>query len=226
MRATEHILLESDSREVPSLCTARKVHAQLRLLSTLRRRAAELTLIDNYFLAVRLLHAERVVSQYVLDLRFVDAELRRTRHVAWGCIALSATLLTLAAAIGLAIRSAPNPWWQHEWLRALSVSLVLAACSTLAAIYRTTETLTLRSVCGQARLLEFTGGLGTFRALRRFGTTLSAHLRLARSRRRSSRAEHLRDEMREHFRLRDAGVLSETEYESSKVRILASHVSA
>ena len=37
------------------------------------------------------------------------------------------------------------------------------------------------------------------------------------------RPEHLRDEMREHFRLRKHGVLSAEEYEASKARILAEH---
>jgi hypothetical protein len=40
------------------------------------------------------------------------------------------------------------------------------------------------------------------------------------------RSEHLRDEMREHFRLRESGVLSVEEYEASKARILAEHSSA
>lgn len=37
------------------------------------------------------------------------------------------------------------------------------------------------------------------------------------------RPEHLRDEMREHFRLRKHGVLTAEEYEASKARILAEH---
>ena len=37
------------------------------------------------------------------------------------------------------------------------------------------------------------------------------------------RAERLRDEMREHFRLKEAGVLSQEQYEASKARILGQH---
>ena len=99
----------------------------------------------------------------------------------------------------------------------------LAVCAALISMYRTTETLALFSVCGRARLLELTGGVGSFRDIRRFSRALAAHVQIAIARRRSSRAAHLRDEMREHLRLKEAGVLSEEEYEISKVRILARH---
>jgi hypothetical protein len=72
-------------------------------------------------------------------------------------------------------------------------------------------------------LLEFTGGLGTFRVARLFIAKLSAHIRLAAGARRRTKTEHLRDEMREHLRLKEIGVLSAEEYEQSKARILKQH---
>jgi len=50
-------------------------------------------------------------------------------------------------------------------------------------------------------------------------------LRLAADARRPTKAEHLRDEMREHQRLREFGVLSVGDYEVSKARILGQHAS-
>jgi hypothetical protein len=52
---------------------------------------------------------------------------------------------------------------------------------------------------------------------------LSAHLRIAVAARRPAKALHLRDEMREHARLHEAGVISKVEYEGGKARILAAH---
>jgi len=52
-----------------------------------------------------------------------------------------------------------------------------------------------------------------------------AHIRLAAAARRHTKAEHLRDEMREHQRLRELGVLSVGDYEVSKARILGQHAS-
>jgi hypothetical protein len=50
-----------------------------------------------------------------------------------------------------------------------------------------------------------------------------AHIRLAAAARRPTKGEHLRDEMREHQRLRELGVLSVSDYEQSKARILGQH---
>jgi hypothetical protein len=60
------------------------------------------------------------------------------------------------------------------------------------------------------------------RAIRTFLPRLEAHLRIAGARRRAG-ADHLRDEMREHFRLKEAGALTEAEYEAAKKKILATH---
>jgi len=72
-------------------------------------------------------------------------------------------------------------------------------------------------------LLEWKGGLGTFHVFRRFMAQLAAHVRLASGARRRTKAEHLRDEMREYLRLKEIGVLSAGEYETAKVRILEQH---
>jgi hypothetical protein len=223
MRATEHILLESDERNVPELRTARKVHARLRIESRIRRRTIELALIDYCFLSVQTWRSQSPALRYVLDLRFVDPALRLSRHVAWRWMNASVVLAILAVAVAWWISASATPWWQHDWLPAFGAFSGLSVCAALISLYRTTKTLTLFSVCGRVRLVELTGGIGSFRAIRRFSRSLAAHVQIAITRRRLTRAEHLRDEMREHLRLKEAGVLSETEYETSKRRILARH---
>ncbi|HTG77456.1 MAG TPA: hypothetical protein VL546_09835 [Steroidobacteraceae bacterium] len=190
--------------------------------SSVRRRASELALIDYCYLSVRTWRSRSPDAQYVLDLRFVDPALRLSRHVAWRFLAASAVLAVLAVALAWRISASSTPW-RHEWLLPLGGLFGLAVCAALVGLYRTTKTLVLFSVSGRARLLELTGGVGSFRAMRSFSRTLAAHVRIASARRRRSRAEHLRDEMREHLRLKEAGVLSEKEYEMSKARILAKH---
>jgi len=221
--ANEHILLESDERTVPDLRTARKVHTQLRIRSRVRRCAIELTLIDYHYLAVREWRSKSLHAKYVLDLRFVDPRPRISRHVAWRFMTASAVLFAVGAFIAREIVESPTPWWQHSWLSVCAGLLLLAFGTAFISLYRTTETLSFRSVNGQVRVLEYTGGLGTLRIARRFSHLLAAHLRVARAARRRSRIEHLRDEMREHHRLREAGVLSEQDYEDGKRRILAAH---
>jgi hypothetical protein len=223
MRAAEHILLESDERNVPELRRARKVHARLQVRSRVHRRSIELDLIDYYYLSVRVERPGRSVSQYVLDLRFVDPALHLSRHIAWRWMMAAAVLATLAAGLASWIRASSTAWWEHEWLPAFGALAGLAVCAALTSWYRTNRTLALFSVNGRARLFELTGGIGTFSAIRRFSRALAAHVQIAIRARRSMRGAHLRDEMREHLRLREAGVLSEQDYEASKRRILARH---
>jgi hypothetical protein len=104
-------------------------------------------------------------------------------------------------------------------------ALAVWAFATLVAVYRTTEKVSLFSTHGAARLLECTGGLGTFRAFRGFTPKLAAHIQLAAAARRPAKSEHLRDEMREHLRLKDSGAISAGEYEKAKLRILGQHSS-
>jgi hypothetical protein len=221
MPKTEHILLESDFRHVPDLRDARMVHARIEFRSRLRRRVLQLEIIDYYYLSVRS-HSRSILLEYVLDLRFVDVP-RRLRHISWRWITFSLVLIALASGNGSQFDPAATPWWQHEWLPVRVTVIGVWAFATLVGVYRTTETVSLLSTYGAARLLECTGGLGTFQVSRRFMAKLAAHIRLASGARRPTKAEHLRDEMREHLRLKEIGVLSAGEYETAKVRILDQH---
>jgi hypothetical protein len=220
MGASEHILLESDERRIPHPRSARKLHARVELHSRIRRRALQLELIDYYYLVVRLYRARLVAAEYVLDLRFANASLALSRHVASRWILSALVLIALAGAIAYRIGGSAAP---GSWLAAGGIVFGLAVAATVVGLYRTTETISMYSLHGHARLLEFTAGLGVKRAVGPFRNKLAAHIRLAAAARRPMRSEHLRDEMREHFRLRERGVLSEEEYEASKTRILAEH---
>ena len=223
MADTEHILLESDERVVPTLETARRVHARIKLHGGLWRRSIDLALIDSFFLSVRAARAKSFNSRYVVDLRFVDPVPQLQRRIAWRSVTVGTACLALAIFGARDIGASTAPWWRHEWLPATAALFGVAACALFAAFHLTTETLTLFSAHGQARLVTHTGRVGTIRAFRKFLPRLEAHLRIATGARRRSHALHLRDEMREHFRLRSAGVLTEIQYEAAKRRILATH---
>jgi len=221
MTATEHILLETDLRQVPDLRDARKSHARIELRSRLRRRVLQLEIIDYYYLSVRS-RTGATGLEFSLDLRFARAP-QLSRHIAWRWMAASLLLFVVPALIATAIHT--SAWWRQEWLPVSVAAASAGASATFVCLYRTTETISLFSTCGAAQMLQFTGGLGTFRALRPFVAKLTAHIRLASTARRHTKAEHLRDEMREHQRLRELGVLSASDYEVSKARILGQHAS-
>ena len=183
----------------------------------------QLEIIDYYYLAVHS-HSRSARLEYVLDLRFVDTP-QVSRHVSWRWITASFILTGLLYAT-MRFGSAAPPWWQRHSLTGYAAVVGAWVVATLVALYRTTETVTLTSSDGAARLLEYTGGLGTLRGVRRFMAKVAAHVRLAAAARRSTKAAHLRDAMREHVRLKELGVLGEPDYESAKARILGQHYPA
>ena len=170
---------------------------------------------------MRVQRSQSVLAEYVLDLRFVDPSVRRSRHIATRWLVATLFLVALAVAIGLRVQGSAAP---GNWLVACLISSTLAVAAGFVCAYRTTETLAVFSTHGRARVLEHTGMPGLGRALRPFLVKLSAHVRVAIATRRHSKARYLRDEMREHARLHERGVLSSPEYEAGKVRILAAHV--
>ena len=88
---------------------------------------------------------------------------------------------------------------------------------------RTVESLEFISMHGGATLVSVVGGIGSARAGKRFFVELIKSINAAKAERPQERPQFLRDEMREHHRLRELGVISEEQYEQSKARILASH---
>ncbi|HVQ15583.1 MAG TPA: hypothetical protein VMS40_18405 [Vicinamibacterales bacterium] len=221
MPQSEYILLESDEQPtVPHPRASRKRHARVEAPDRIRRRVLSLEIIDYFYLAVRVQRDQSVMAEYVLDLRFVDPSVRMSRHIATRWLVATLVLAALAVAIGLRVQGSAAP---GNWLVACLIASTLAVGAGFVCAYRTTETLAVCSIHGRARLLEYTGMLGLGRALRPFLIKLSAHVRIAIAARRRSKAVHLRDEMREHARLHETGVLSKPEYEAGKGRILAAH---
>ena len=175
-------------------------------------RAIELAIIDYYYLAVRMSRSGSL-RDHVLDLRFVDRPLRASERVSWKWILMTLALVNVAAG---------GCWWLDR-LPLCAAALGLMVSGGLGCVWWAAGTVSLRSLHGDATLLAFTGAPGGRRAGRVFSRKLAAHIRLAAAARKRTRAEHLRDEMREHFRLKEAGVLSQEQYDVSKARILAEH---
>lgn len=223
MLVAEHIVLESDARDVPELRSRRRVHASVQCHSRLRRRSLDLSIIDYYYLGVRTAQSAAAPQEYVLDLRFIDPSFALSRHVPWRCIGAAVALT--GAAGGCVMWSAAATPWPSRHIAVLVAAAVCAATllAYLAVAVRLVETVALLSLHGRAVVLEYRGGAGTLHRMRPFLGKLAAHVRLATGARRSTQAEHLRDELREHYRLKEAGVLAGETYEACKARILARH---
>jgi hypothetical protein len=219
----EHVLIESDVSEVPDPRRVRNIQASLKVLSRWRGCQTTLDIFEKRFIAIHSKRPRASLKHYALDLRFIDPTPERRRHIPWRCLQVTAVLALLAAGAWWSMNRATLPFHENPWLPAWALIVCATVFTGLLSIYRMTETMTFRSVHGRVRLFDIVGGLGAFHAVREFEAQLKAYIQKAIGTRRATHAQDLRDEMREHYRLQQHGVLSMPEYEESKARILQQH---
>lgn len=227
----EHISLEtqgdvlSDS-QVDGLLrkrTVRKVRCDYALENRLRGCITKLALLEDHFLSVQLARPDTEPKKYEFDLRFANAKPVIVRHVAWFWLGLAASLVALSvAALWMLWPQTAAAWIAPAPLTAIA-ALLASAGSVMMFLRRTTESLEFWSVHGQVTLVSVTGAIGSTREGKRFFVELIKSIGAAKTARPQSPQQFLRDEMREHHRLRELGALSEAQYEASKSRILAAH---
>ena len=218
---SEHIHIEADPGVVaaPPALRRRKVRASYALQSRLRGCATELAIHDDHFVAVRTVRPDAEPRKYEVDLRFASPKPVRVRTISWFWLALAASLALLATG---GIWASWGDWTSPILLTAL-VTLLAASGATILFLRRTVESLEFVSVHGGATLISVVGGIGSARAGKQFFVELIRSINAAKAERPQERPQFLRDEMREHHRLRELGVISEEQYEQGKARILASH---
>lgn len=221
----EHISIESSMEEsaTPVRRARGKVLASYALKSPLRGCETELSLLEDHFVAVRCVRPDSLPKKYDVDLRFVDPRPVRSREISWTWLVVTVGLIALAiGTIAAQWSVSPQPWLLPGILAAFA-TLLVSVLTGMLFVRRTTESLEFRSIHGHATLLSVTGGIGSARDGKRFFVALMKDINAAKAARPQEKPQFLRDEMREHHRLRELGVLSEEQYEQSKARILAEH---
>ena len=222
----EHISIEGghdDSLATGSKRRHRPTRFTYTLASKLRGCVTQLALLDDHFLSVQLTRPDGEPKKYDFDLRFANAKPVIVRHVAWFWLGLAVSLALLASCALWMFwpRSAAD--WLSPVLITAVVALLASVGSVLMFLRRTTESLEFTSVHGGVTLVSVTGAIGSARDGKKFFVELIKSIHAAKAARAQLPPVFLRDEMREHHRLRELGVLTEAQYEASKSRILASH---
>ena len=221
----EHISIEAtpDDSPAPARRARGRVRASYALKSTLRGCETELALLEDHFLSVRSVRPNGLPKKYDVDLRFASPKPRLVREISWTWLIVTIGLVALAGAtIASVWLQSPEPWTRPGFIAAL-ITLLVSVGTALLFFRRTTESLQFTSVHGEATLVSVTGGIGSARDGKSFFVELIKDINAAKAARPQERPQFLRDEMREHHRLREVGALSEAEYEASKARILRAH---
>jgi hypothetical protein len=220
----EHIHIEAEpgSVDAPTPHRRRKVRSSYALKSRLRGCETEVSILEDHFVTVRTVRPDAQPCKYEFDLRFLNPKPVRVRSISRFWLSLTACLVLLAAGGMWSTWTDAGRWSSPVFLTA-AVTLLASCGTTIMFLRRTIESLEFVSMHGGATLLSVAGGIGSARAGKRFFIELIKNINAAKALRPQERPQLLRDEMREHHRLRELGVVSEQQYEQSKARILASH---
>jgi hypothetical protein len=219
----EHISLQSETVETRAKPIARKTLVKYQLRSRARGSQTRIAILEGQFAAVNIKRVRAAEQEHTVDLRFVDPRPVGIRKVGWPWmyVAIGLTVLAVAAAVFTFLFASPI-----QLLWAVPTAIVLGTftiSSYLLCLYSTTESLIFVSVHGRARVITITGGLGTTRAARKCALDIVKHITLARKQSKQTRQAYLRDEMREHNRLHEQGVITDEQFADANSRILQAH---
>jgi hypothetical protein len=219
----EHISLQSETVETRTKPIARKTLVKYQLRSRARGSQTRVSILEGQFVSVNVKRARAPEQEHNVDLRFVDPRPVGIRKVGWPWmyVAIGLTILAAVAATFAIVYASPIA---RVW--AVPTAIVLGTCtisSYLMCLYSTTESLLFVSVHGRARVITITGGLGTTRAARKCALDIVKNINLARKQSKQTRPSYLRDEMREHNRLYEHGVMTDEQFTDAKTRILQAH---
>jgi hypothetical protein len=220
----EHISIEATPETgTPLRHPHRRTLSKFTLSSKLRRVSTELAILQDHYLSVRQQRGADEPQKYVLDLRFVNARPVRVRRIAWVCLGVTIALLMATAGALLWAKFSSDAIWTHPGFFVAITGILASAAAATLFLRRTTESLEFKSVHGAATLISIVGGIGAAKSGKTFLVDLIKNINAAKQARPQPLAHFLRDEMREHHRLREGNVLSQEEYDASKARILSQH---
>ena len=220
----EHCVLEDLTLEQPSLGNGHEGRSEPRIVSEeiaikdkLRGRTTLLMLYEEGWADIEIKRRGRRTTFHRIDLRYLDPVPATSRHYpirllkATGILAGVTTLCAIPAFFG--------------WLAAYSVPAALVMGTLTFAVALTTyylshEKIRFCTLHGRADAIRFGAGLGTIRRFHKLVPKLVGAIADAAENVNDDTAVYLRAEMREHYRLRGEGVLSDEECNESTGRIL------
>lgn len=215
----EHVCLSSVEPEEPQpnfLPSA----VILSLDQSSRREKRSLVIFDRTHLGVRTGKRSGLPRKYWLRMAFLDPRpVRRTSRAAWGV----SCSLAVGLAVTLLLASYFSVWSSAGWAAAIVAMLAATVTSLGFAWHRSRERLVFHTRHGRVPVAELVRNRPDRRTAGQFLAALELTIQRATDGHRRPRAQLLREEMREHRRLFEEGVLSREVYEAAQARILRAH---
>lgn len=213
---SEHVHLVSDELEEVE---AQTINAELEHVT--KKTRLRVVIFNHGYLGIRSDNARAVRDEYWLNLAFLDPHPVRQTDRAWLIMAAAAGTVTVVTFALI----------KSSWAGPLSLSLVLINLLMLAAtfaslataVHHSANTLVFLTRHGRVPVLRLPSSNGNRDQLQCFVRQLRAAALHAQYGYAGVRGHLLRDEMKEHRRLLEGGVLQASQFESARRLILDAH---
>jgi len=221
----EHFVLEDTTAELPTLTNAleakrelaQDLTQELSVNDRLRKRRTTVRLFAEGWIDVEVERSGREPTSQRIDLRYLDSvpATRRYRPLrlfrAAGILAIVTCLAAIPALAG---------WFPLYSIATAVVAFTASVGTLLVAAYMSHEKIVFKTLHGRANAIRFTAGLGTLRRFHALLPVIATAIADAAETVHDETAVYLRSEMREHYRLRNEGILTVEECAASTDRIL------
>jgi len=222
----EHFVLEDvtarnsalDPELMPASAEPRNVREEVEIRDRVRGRTTLVRIFEEGWADIEVVRRRHRTTHYRIDLRYIDAAPTMQRYhpirllKATGIAAGVTALLSIPALFG----------WLSAWtVPTAFIATGITAATGFIAFYLSHEKIIFRTLHGRAETIRFGAGLGTIRRFHKLVPKLVEAIGESAESVTEQTAIYLRAEMREHYRLRSVGALTEEECASSTGRILA-----
>jgi hypothetical protein len=222
----EHCILEDVTVQQPALSNsleggrepARKLWKERRVVDKLRKRQITLRLYAEGWADLELERRGREPVSQRIDLRYIDPVPTMSRYRP---VRLFKTAAVLGGIAGIGAIPALFGWFLLYAIPTAVVASVAALTTLFVAWYRSHEKIVFKTLHGRADAIRLWAGLGNLKRTKRLLPDIVTAVAKAAESIHDETAVYLRAEMREHYRLRTAGVLSTEECAASTGRILS-----
>lgn len=205
----EHICLTSEEPDEPVPAMARGA-ISAELAQSRGRVGSRFAIFNRSYLGVRTASASARAQEYCLKLAFLDPVPARPAGSPWWSVAAALALLSSGLVLG-------------GWVPASYAALAAALLSLGLAVHRSFDRLIFYTRHGRVPVLQLLHHRPDRRQVKAFVGALQSAIREAAAEHSGVRSRLLRDEMKEHRRLLEAGVLQPQDFEAAQGRILRAH---
>ena len=201
---TEHISLGEDFAVLAGAEEPEKITERFEYQNRTCGKRAELILYEEGYLRVREWQRKKRVRDYLLSLRFMGTDTIVTRKLPMRVLHVAAGFAGFGALCSLV---AWLTTWDGFFVPAAVAGFVGAVMSSMLFLYLAHEKTMFSTASGGAVALTLLGTADSFKRCRAMIPLIQDAIEEAQAKNVQNRSDYLRQEMREHYRLREFGVI-------------------